>query len=159
LSPTLTVSGHAGVLQFTFQVVLVRAFWNSNVKLILEGDGHPQIPVKGLRYHLSELSPIHIIESNTFCFSTLIHTSSSFPDPQEGAVMLDGIDIRKFQVKWLRNQIGLVSQEPALFTATILENVSYGKETATKEEVVAACKAANAHKFISKLPEGYDTQV
>jgi ATP-binding cassette subfamily B (MDR/TAP) protein 1 len=73
--------------------------------------------------------------------------------------MLDGIDIRKFQVKWLRNQIGLVSQEPALFTATILENVSYGKETATKEEVVAACKAANAHKFISKLPEGYDTQV
>lgn len=73
--------------------------------------------------------------------------------------MLDGIDIRKFQVKWLRQQIGLVSQEPALFTSSIMENVSYGKETATKEEVVAACKAANAHKFITKLPEGYNTQV
>lgn len=72
---------------------------------------------------------------------------------------MDGYDLRTLQVKWLRNQIGMVGQEPVLFATTILENVMMGKENATKKEAVAACVAANAHSFISGLPQGYDTEV
>eukprot|EP00897_Mesotaenium_endlicherianum_P004220 jgi/Mesen1/3826/ME000207S02835 len=74
-------------------------------------------------------------------------------------VLLDGRDLRDIQLKWLRQQMGLVSQEPVLFATSIAKNVMYGKEGATQEEVEAAAKAANAHSFISKLPQGYDTQV
>ena len=72
---------------------------------------------------------------------------------------MDGHDLRALQVKWLRSQIGMVGQEPVLFATTILENVMMGKESATEEEAVAACTAANAHSFISSLPQGYLTQV
>lgn len=76
-----------------------------------------------------------------------------------GLITLDGHDLRTLQVKWLRDQIGMVGQEPILFATTILENVMMGKENATKKEAVAACIAANAHSFISNLPQGYNTQV
>lgn len=76
-----------------------------------------------------------------------------------GLITLDGHDIRTLQVKWLRTQIGMVGQEPVLFGTSILENVMMGKENATKKEAMAACVAANAHSFVSRLPEGYDTQV
>lgn len=72
---------------------------------------------------------------------------------------MDGHDIRSLQVKWLRNQIGMVGQEPVLFATSILENILMGKDRATKKEAIAACMAANAHTFISNLPNGYDTQV
>ena len=62
-------------------------------------------------------------------------------------------------MKWLRSNIGVVSQEPVLFDATIAENISYGKEGATTEEIEAAARAANAHNFISELPDGYKTSV
>ena len=73
--------------------------------------------------------------------------------------MLDGVDVRSLPLKWLRDQIGLVNQEPALFATSILENILYGKEDATMEEVEAAAKAANAHAFINDLPNSYQTQV
>lgn len=76
-----------------------------------------------------------------------------------GQVLLDGVDIRSLQLKWLRDQIGLVNQEPALFATTILGNILYGKEDATQEEVEAAAKAANVHAFINDLPNSYQTQV
>lgn len=82
-----------------------------------------------------------------------------FYDPQAGRILIDGIDIKDIELKWLRRQIGLVSQEPALFATTVFENIRYGKESATMEEVVEASKSANAHTFISKLPNGYQTQV
>jgi ABC-type multidrug transport system fused ATPase/permease subunit len=74
-------------------------------------------------------------------------------------VALDGVDIRRLKLKWLRMQMGLVSQEPALFATSIRENILFGKEDATPEEVIAAAKAANAHNFISQLLQDYDTQV
>lgn len=74
-------------------------------------------------------------------------------------ITLDGHDLRTLQVKWLRDQIGMVGQEPVLFGTSILENVMMGKENATEKEVIDACIAANAHSFISGLPEGYGTQV
>ena len=73
--------------------------------------------------------------------------------------MLDGVDVRSLPLKWLRDQIGLVNQEPALFATSILENILYGKEDASMEEVEAAAKAANAHAFINDLPNSYQTQV
>ncbi|KAG6474716.1 hypothetical protein ZIOFF_068654 [Zingiber officinale] len=76
-----------------------------------------------------------------------------------GEILIDGTDIKRLQLKWLRSQIGLVSQEPALFATSIKENILFGKEDATIEEVVAAALAANAHSFISLLPQGYDTKV
>jgi ATP-binding cassette, subfamily B (MDR/TAP), member 1 len=91
--------------------------------------------------------------------STVIALLQRFYDPSAGEVMLDGVDVRRLRLKWLRAQMGLVSQEPALFATTVHENILFGKEDATMEVVVAAAKAANAHSFISQLPQGYDTQV
>ena len=91
--------------------------------------------------------------------STAIALLQRFYDPSAGQVTLDGVDIRRLRLKWLRAQMGLVSQEPALFATSIRENILFGKEDATEEEVVAAAKAANAHSFISQLPQGYHTQV
>ncbi|KAK3154336.1 hypothetical protein QOZ80_2BG0189220 [Eleusine coracana subsp. coracana] len=91
--------------------------------------------------------------------STAIALLQRFYDPSAGEVALDGVDIRRLRLKWLRSQMGLVSQEPALFATSVRENILFGKEDATEEEIVAAAKAANAHSFISQLPQGYDTQV
>ncbi|PWA78019.1 ABC transporter Tap-like, P-loop containing nucleoside triphosphate hydrolase [Artemisia annua] len=91
--------------------------------------------------------------------STVFALLERFYDPREGVVMLDGHDIRTLQVKWLRSQMSMVGQEPVLFANTILENIMMGKENATKKDAITACVAANAHKFITNLPEGYDTQV
>ena len=76
-----------------------------------------------------------------------------------GTISLDGCDIRTLQIKWLRDQIGMVGQEPILFATSIIENVMMGKENATEKEAIWACVAANADTFISGLPHGYDTQV
>lgn len=76
-----------------------------------------------------------------------------------GTITLDGLDIKSLQVRWLRRQIGMVGQEPVLFATSILENVIMGKENATLKDAIVACKAANAHSFISELPLGYETQV
>uniref|UniRef100_A0A6N2KRB9 Uncharacterized protein n=2 Tax=Salix viminalis TaxID=40686 RepID=A0A6N2KRB9_SALVM len=82
-----------------------------------------------------------------------------FYDPTAGKVMIDGIDIKKLKVKFLRKHIGLVQQEPPLFATSIYENILYGKEGASEAEVIEAAKLANAHSFISALPEGYSTKV
>ncbi|XP_047311194.1 ABC transporter B family member 15-like [Impatiens glandulifera] len=91
--------------------------------------------------------------------STAIAVLQRFYDPLGGEILLDGVAINKLQLKWVRSQMGLVSQEPALFATSIMENILFGKEDADMEEVIAAAKASNAHNFISQLPQGYDTQV
>lgn len=73
--------------------------------------------------------------------------------------MIGGYNIRELNLYWLRQHIGVVSQEPVLFATTIAENIRYGKDDATQEEVEEAAKAANAHSFILELPEGYETLV
>ncbi|CAH1442407.1 unnamed protein product [Lactuca virosa] len=83
--------------------------------------------------------------------STIFALLERFYDPNEGLIMVDGEDIRTLQVKWLRSQMGMVGQELVLFADTILENILMGKENATKKDVIAACVATNAHKFISDL--------
>ncbi|XP_024534012.1 ABC transporter B family member 10 isoform X3 [Selaginella moellendorffii] len=89
--------------------------------------------------------------------SSVIGLISRFYDPSSGAVLVDGKDVSKLKLRSLRQHIGLVQQEPALFDTTIFENIRYGKPEATESEVVEAAKAANAHSFISSLPNGYQT--
>lgn len=92
--------------------------------------------------------------------STAIALLQRFYDPDAGQILLDGVDIQKFQLRWLRQQMGLVSQEPALFNETIRANIAYGKDgQATESEIIAAAELANAHKFISSSLQGYDTMV
>ncbi|GFP95195.1 ABC transporter b family member 15 [Phtheirospermum japonicum] len=91
--------------------------------------------------------------------STVIALLQRFYDPLGGEILLDGVKIDKLQVKWLRAQMGLVSQEPALFATSIKENILFGKEDASMDEVIEAAKASNAHNFITQLPHGYETQV
>ena len=80
-------------------------------------------------------------------------------DPTLGAVRLDGRDLRELDPGWLREQIGVVAQEPVLFSTTIAANIRYGRPEASDDEVEAAARAANAHQFVAALPEGYLTEV
>lgn len=78
-----------------------------------------------------------------------------------GQILLDGHDLKSLKLRWLRQQIGLVSQEPTLFATSIKENLLLGRDSqsATQAEMEEAARVANAHSFIIKLPDGYDTQV
>ncbi|PKI35097.1 hypothetical protein CRG98_044513 [Punica granatum] len=91
--------------------------------------------------------------------STVVSLLLRFYDPLGGEILLDGVPINTLQIKWLRSQMGLVSQEPTLFATSIKENILFGKEDATIQEVMEAARASNAHDFISQLPQGYDTEL
>ena len=91
--------------------------------------------------------------------STLVNLICRFYDVAEGAILLDGVDIRNFAVSDYRRNIGLVLQEPFLFFGTIAENIAYGKPDASRAEIMAAARAAHAHDFILRLPQGYDSMV
>ncbi len=91
--------------------------------------------------------------------STLINLVCRFYDVAAGAILVDGVDIRSFPVQEYRQNIGIVLQEPFLFFGTIADNIAYGKRGASREEIVAAARAARAHEFILRLPNGYDSPV
>jgi ATP-binding cassette subfamily B (MDR/TAP) protein 1 len=100
--------------------------------------------------------------------STVVSLIERFYDPTEGVVKIDGVNVKELNLKWLRSQIGLVMQEPTLFSTSVKENVAHGLtnskwEHAPEDEKFAlireACIKANAHDFVSKLPQGYDTIV
>lgn len=84
--------------------------------------------------------------------STVVSLVERFYDPQAGEILIDGVNLKKLKLRWIRERIGLVSQEPVLFTTTIKENICYGKEGASEEEIRIAIELANASKFIYKLP-------
>ncbi len=89
--------------------------------------------------------------------STLLSLLLRFYDPQQGRVLVDGVDVRDYQYRSLRREISIVPQEPILFSAKIAENIAYGRPDATRDQIIEAAKQAEAHEFISALPEGYDT--
>lgn len=91
--------------------------------------------------------------------STLVNLIPRFFDVSNGSIKIDGIDIRNYDIKSLRKAIGIVPQETFLFAGTILSNIRYGRQNATKEEIVEAAMQANAHEFIESLPDGYDTEI
>jgi ATP-binding cassette subfamily B protein len=91
--------------------------------------------------------------------STLVNLVCRFYDVSDGAILVDGVDVRSFRVAEYRKNIGIVLQDPFLFYGTIAENIAYGKPQATREEIIAAARAARAHEFILQLPDGYDSIV
>jgi len=91
--------------------------------------------------------------------STLINLVCRFYDVDDGEILIDGVPIKDISLHNLRSQIGVVLQESFLFNGTIAENIAYGKPGATVEEIIGAARAANAHEFIIRLPDGYDTKV
>jgi ATP-binding cassette subfamily B protein len=91
--------------------------------------------------------------------TTLINLIGRFYDVTEGSIKVDGYDVRDVNVRSLRDQIGIVLQDPFLFHGTIAENISYSKPGSSRAEIVAAAKAANAHDFVMKFPDGYDTML
>nr|CAD1829846.1 unnamed protein product [Ananas comosus var. bracteatus] len=91
--------------------------------------------------------------------STMVGLVQRFYDADEGAVRIDGVDLRRLGIGWIRARMGLVSQDHALFGASVRENILLGKVGASAEEMYAAAMAANAHGFITQLPEGYDTKI
>ena len=91
--------------------------------------------------------------------STLVNLMCRFYDLSEGSIALDGVDIKQLKVADYRRQIGLVLQEPFLFFGTIADNIAYGMPEATRDQIVAAARAAHAHEFILRMPQGYDSLV
>jgi ABC-type multidrug transport system fused ATPase/permease subunit len=91
--------------------------------------------------------------------TTLVSLIPRFYDTTSGHVVVDGVDIRQYKVRSLREKISIVLQDPVLFQGSIAENLRYGRLDATREEIVEAAKAAHAHDFISRLPNGYDTDI
>jgi len=91
--------------------------------------------------------------------STLVNLIPRFFDPTAGRVLVDGTDVRDMDLKALRDSVGMVLQDPVLFTGTIRDNIRWGKADATDEEVIEAARVAQAHDFIASFPEGYDTMV
>jgi len=91
--------------------------------------------------------------------STMVNLICRFYDVSDGAIAIDGIDIRQVGLTDWRRHIGLVLQEPFLFFGTIADNIAYGKPGATRAEIVAAARAAHAHEFILRLPHAYDSLV
>lgn len=91
--------------------------------------------------------------------TTLVDLLPRFYDPNEGIITIDGQNISDLTLKSLRNNIGIVPQDVVLFGGTVAENIAYGRLDATREEIIAAAKAANAHEFIMKMPDGYDTEI
>ena len=91
--------------------------------------------------------------------TTLVSLLTRFYDPTEGAILLDGVDLRDYRLADLRDQFAIVLQEPVLFSTSIAENIAYGRPAASDLQIVRAAKAAGAHDFIARLPRGYATQV
>jgi len=118
---------------------------------------HPAI--RHLSLHIEEGNSLALVGPSGAGKSTVFELLERFYDPQQGQIRLGGVDIRELDPKLLRRQIALVPQQPALFTADVDYNIRYGNPEANDEEVIAAAKAAHAHDFIMKLPEGYSSKL
>jgi ATP-binding cassette subfamily B protein len=115
--------------------------------------------IRGLNLDIKPGEMIGLVGHSGSGKSTLVNLICRFYDVTDGAIKVDGVDIRRIGVADFRRHIGLVLQEPFLFFGTIAENIAYGKPGATRAEVVAAARAAHAHEFILRLPQGYDSLV
>ncbi|KAK1806696.1 hypothetical protein P4O66_005188, partial [Electrophorus voltai] len=115
--------------------------------------------LSGMSLKVSCGQTIALVGSSGCGKSTTVQLLQRFYDPQEGTVCIDGHDIRTLNVRYLRELIGVVSQEPVLFATTIAENIRYGREDVTQEEIQQAAREANAYDFIMKLPQKFETLV
>jgi ATP-binding cassette subfamily B protein len=123
-----------------------------------EYDGRPET-LKNISFEVKPGQVVAIVGQTGAGKTTLVSLLPRFYDPQQGRIYLDGHDIHELAVKSLREQISLVLQEPLLFSGTIAENIGYGRLNASMDEVIEAARAANAHDFIMRLPQQYETPI
>jgi len=121
-------------------------------------DGVRQV-LRGVSFEVAPGELIGLVGPSGGGKTTVVNLIARFYDVTGGSVRIDGVDVRALDSGHFRRQIGMVLQDPYLFYGTVLENIRYGKPEATLEEVIAAARAANAHDFILKLTQGYDTLV
>ena len=114
---------------------------------------------RGINLHIAPGEMVGLVGHSGSGKSTLVNLICRFYDVSEGAILVDGVDIRSYAISDYRQNIGLVLQEPFLFFGTIAENIAYGKPEASRAEIIAAARAAHAHEFILRLPQGYDSMV
>ena len=121
-------------------------------------DSHKPV-LRDINLHVKPGEMIGLVGHSGAGKSTLINLICRFYTPDSGQLEIDGEDIKQINLKDLRQQIGVVLQDPYLFSGTIAENIAYAHPDASMEDIIAAAKAANAHEFIVKFPDGYDTEV
>jgi ABC-type multidrug transport system fused ATPase/permease subunit len=115
--------------------------------------------LKGMNVEIASGQTVAFVGPSGGDKSTIVAMLERFYDPLSGSIELDGINLKDYNVKYLRSLIGYVGQEPTLFATTIRGNIRYGNPNATDEQIIEAAKMANAHDFISTFSDGYDTQV
>ncbi|XP_055701826.1 multidrug resistance protein homolog 65-like [Phlebotomus papatasi] len=113
--------------------------------------------LKNINFQIKKGQTIALVGSSGSGKSTCLQLLQRLYDPTEGEVVIDGVDIKKINTAFLRSQIGVVGQEPVLFSGTIAENIRFGNPKATQDEIINSAKTANIHSFIEKLPHGYET--
>jgi len=178
--PLETISYTAGALQDNF-VGLRMAFHILDTEPVVQESPHPEsigraagaLRFEGVHFEytgragtLTDISldvrpgqVVAIVGPTGAGKTTLMNLIPRFYDPQRGRVLLDGRDVRTLSLESLRRQIAMVPQEPVLFSGTIADNIRYGRLQATMDEIVAAARAANAHDFIERLADGYQTDI
>lgn len=120
----------------------------------------PEVPVlSGVSFNVKPGETVALVGASGCGKSTCVQLIQRFYDPSEGAVLLDGNNIRQLHLAWLRSHIAVVGQEPFLFGTSIGENIRHGRDDATQEEIEQAAKEANAYDFIQRLPDKFDTMV
>lgn len=121
--------------------------------------GHDQPVLKGFDLQVRPGERVAIVGPSGSGKSTVVMMVPRFYDPDSGSVLIDGVDVRQVDLASLRGQVGVVFEESFLFSETVRANIGYGRKDATQEEIEAAARAAQAHEFIERLPQGYDTVV
>ncbi len=139
----------------------IRAFETSIVfdNLCFKYDDAEELTLKDINFTVKKGEVVALVGSSGGGKTTLVDLIPRFYDPVSGAILLDGVDIRNIKISSLRKLLGIVTQETVLFNDTIKNNIAYGVNSCTEEELFAAAKAANAHDFIMELPKGYDTVI
>src|SRR5882724_4911755 len=120
----------------------------------------PAVPVlKDVSFSIAAGQFVGMVGTTGAGKSTVLSLIPRLYDPTAGTILIDGVDVREYQLQGLRAQIGLVLQDTVLFRGTVRENIAYGRPDATDAEIVDAAKLANAHEFIARMPDGYDAQL
>lgn len=121
--------------------------------------GHDKVVLSNVNLYIHRGTTLALVGSSGAGKTTMADLLPRFYDPTSGSINIDGIDLRDFEIKSLRRAMGIVSQDTFLFNDSVRNNIAYGRDEATEEEIINAAQQANAYEFITKLPQGFDTTI